>query len=77
MKIDKREARKSLIHAFAEKLASEILTVSVSGKQVECERAAMMKAETDGRETYLAGRNKQSIVGVIEGLLTDEFRDVI
>ena len=77
MKIGTREAHRDLIHAFAEKLASEILTVSVSGKPVECERAAMMKAETDGRETYLAGRNKQSIVGVIEVMLTDEFGDVI
>jgi hypothetical protein len=55
---------------LAQEIATKILTVYTDPKPLECTRAQMMLKQPDGSETQHGGRNKQSIVNVIDEVLT-------
>jgi hypothetical protein len=59
---------------FAEKLASDILTVAASDVGgIECDRAQMMQKLNDGTERNMGGRNKASLIRLIECHILDRF----
>ena len=59
---------------FAEKLASDILTVAASDVGgIECDRAQMMQKLNDGTERNMGGRNKASLIRLIECHIRDRF----
>lgn len=52
---------------FAEKLAADILTVAASDVGgIECDRVQMMQKLNDGTERNMGGRNKASLIRLIE-----------
>lgn len=57
---------------FAVKLATDILTVADNESGgIECTRAQMMLKQSDGTERNMGGRNKESLIQLIECHLMD------
>lgn len=58
--------------AFAEELATRLLTVMGPLGGIECTRAQMMLKRDDGTEQNYGGRNKRSIMLEIDELLAEK-----
>ena len=57
---------KSDLYLLAEKIATEILTVSAANGLIECTRVQLMLRQEDGTERNMGGRNKASLIEAIE-----------
>ena len=66
IKEKKAMMNKSDLYLLAEKIATEILTVSAANGLIECTRVQLMLRQEDGTERNMGGRNKASLIEAIE-----------